>query len=78
MELSTSIPIPNANPDREIRFKVTPLKYISTIAASTLNGILNATTIVGLMERRKIASTMIARIAPTIRFDNTFCTIRSM
>ncbi len=48
MELSTSIPIPSARPDREIIFNVTPLKYIHTIAVTKLMGMENATTTVGL------------------------------
>ena len=41
-----------------------PVKYIITSAKSTLNGILNATTIVGLTSLRNNASTIIASTAP--------------
>ena len=47
MELSTSIPIPSARPDSEITFRVTPLKYIHTIAVTRLIGMEQATTAVG-------------------------------
>ena len=41
-----------------------PVKYIITSAKSTLNGILNATTTVGLTSLRNNANTIIASIAP--------------
>ena len=42
------MPTPSARPDKEIIFNVIFVKYISTTAKSTLIGILNATTTVGL------------------------------
>ena len=51
-ELSTSIPTPNARPDSEIIFSVTPLKYISTMANISEIGMLRAMITVGLRSRR--------------------------
>ena len=55
-----------------------PVKYISTMANSTLSGMLMATTSVGRMSLRKSASTMIASTAPSIRLDSTLFTISLM
>ena len=63
-ELSTSIPIPRHRPASDITFMFIPVKYIITSAKSTLNGILNATTTVGLTSLRNNANTIIASIAP--------------
>ena len=62
--MSTSIPIPRQRPASDITFMFIPVKYIITSAKSTLNGILNATTIVGLTSLRNNASTIIASTAP--------------
>ena len=48
MELSTNIPTPSANPDREMILMVTPVKYISAIAKVKLIGMDNAIIMVGL------------------------------
>ena len=77
-ELSTSIPTPSARPDRDRILNVMPVKYIHTMANSTLSGILMATTMVGRRSFRNSASTMIARIAPSIRFESTLLTISLM
>ena len=77
-ELSTSIPTPSARPDRERMLKVMPVKYISTMANSTLNGILMATTMVGRRSFRKSASTMMASTAPSTRLESTLLTISLM
>ena len=77
-ELSTSIPTPSARPDRLRMFSVMPVKYISTMANSTLSGMLMATTSVGRRSLRKSASTMIASTAPSIRLDSTLFTISLM
>ena len=45
--------------------RLIPVKYIIISANSTLNGILNATTIVGLTDLRNSASTKIASMAPS-------------
>ena len=65
MELSTSIPIPSANPDSDIIFKEIPEKYINTRAVSTDNGMLTATTMVGFTSFKNSARTTIASAAPT-------------
>ncbi len=64
MELSTNIPIPSANPDSEIIFNVTPLKYIHTKAVIKLIGIEQAIIKVGFKLLKKNSNTKIARIAP--------------
>ena len=74
-ELSTSIPTPSAKPDRLKIFNVIPEKYINTMANSTLSGILIATTSVGRRSFKKNASTITARIAPSIKLDSTLRTI---
>ena len=52
-----------------------PVKYISTMANSTLNGILMATTMVGRRSFKNSASTMMASTAPSIRLDSTLLTM---
>ena len=59
-ELSTSIPTPMASPDSENMLRVMPLKYISTIANTTLTGIDTATMTVGLMSRKNSSRMIIA------------------
>ena len=57
-------------------FSVTPEKYMSTKAATTLIGIEQAITKVGLISRRNKNSTRIARIPPYSIFCSTeFTTI---
>ena len=69
--MSTSIPTPIARPESEIIFSVTPLKYIRTIANTTLIGIEHATIIVGLISRKNKNKIIIARTAPIRRFWST-------
>ncbi len=66
MELSTSIPMPSARPDKEIIFSVTPLKYMHTMAVTRLMGMEKATTMVG---RRSFRNSIRIRMAsrPPIR-----------
>ena len=64
MELSTSIPTPSARPDREMIFKVIPVKYISTIQVRILIGIENAMISVGRQSLRKISRIRMASTAP--------------
>ena len=64
MELSTSMPMPSASPDREMMFNVTPLKYMQTMAVTRLIGMENATTRVGLMSFRKRIRIRIASPPP--------------
>ena len=64
IELSTSIPIPNANPDKEIIFNVIPEKYINTNAPTTLIGIEQAIIKVGLILRKNNNSIRIANNPP--------------
>ena len=71
MELSTSIPTPIASPASEIIFKVTPEKYIRTMAKITLSGMLTAVISVGRRSRRNTSRITIARIAPKSRFCST-------
>ena len=68
MELSTSIPTPSARPAREIMFRFTFEKYISTIASIKLIGILNDTTRVGLKLFKNSSKMMTARTPPISRF----------
>ena len=77
-ELSTSIPTPNARPDSEIIFSVTPLKYISTMANISEIGMLRAMITVGLRSRRNKIRTIIARMAPYRKFSRTELTIISI
>ena len=55
-----------------------PLKYMHTRAASTLRGMLKATTRVGSRSLRKRASTMMARMPPTIMLSCTLLTMMLM
>ena len=41
------MPMPRASPDSEMMFRVTPLKYMHTMAVTRLTGMENATTRVG-------------------------------
>ena len=59
-------------------FSVMPEKYISTMAKSTLRGMLTATTAVGRTSFRKTASTRIASSAPQIRLLITLSTMSWM
>ena len=65
------MPTPMARPAREIIFKVTPEKYIKTMAKITLSGMLTAVMIVGRRSRRNTSRIRIARIAPSSRFCST-------
>ena len=73
IELSTSIPIASDSPDNDIILIERPEKYIITIAVSTLNGILNATTSVGRISVKKTASIKIASSAPITMLDTMLC-----
>ena len=64
MELSTSIPMPSASPDREMIFSVTPLKYIHTMAVTRLTGMEKATTSVGRRSFKNSSRMAMARTAP--------------
>ena len=75
MELSTNIPIPMQSPASDITFNVIPVKYITIIAQTTLNGILKATITVGLTFFKNKARTIIARIAPNNILCKTVFTI---
>ena len=68
MELSTSIPMPSANPERDSTLSVMPVKYMHTKAATTLIGIEKAMMIVGRQSVRKINSTSTASRPPQTRF----------
>ena len=74
MLLSTSMPTPSARPDSEIRFSVTPEKYISVTAHRRLKGMLHATMSVGRASRKKRMSTRMASAPPHRRFDITLST----
>ena len=78
MELSTSMPIPRARPERVIMFRLSPVKYISTRAKSTLRGMLIATTSVGFTSRRKSARITTASSAPRDMLCRMLLTIRVM
>ena len=58
------MPTPRANPDKDIIFNVTPLKYIKTMANNKLIGILKAITIVGFILFKNTSKTKIASIPP--------------
>ena len=72
------MPTPSPRPDSDRILKVMPVKYISTMANSTLNGILMATTMVGRRSFKNSASTMMASAAPSIRLDSTLLTMTLM
>ena len=74
MELSTSMPMPKARPERVIMFRLRLLKYSSTRANSTLRGILTPTMRVGRRSFRNRASTNTASSAP----NTMLCTMESM
>ena len=65
------MPTPIAKPERENMLSVIPLKYIITIANTTLTGMETATITVGLMSRRNSSRMMIASAAPIRRFWST-------
>ena len=77
-ELSTSIPTPSARPDRDMIFSVTPLKYMATMAATTLRGIEHATIMVGRISHRNRSRIIMASAPPTRRFWITASTTRSI
>ena len=64
MELSTSIPMPSARPERDTIFIVICEKYISTIAKITLKGIEHAMINVDLKSFRNSIRIIIASAAP--------------
>ncbi len=78
MELSTSIPIPSASPEREIIFKVTPLKYMHTIAVTRLMGMEKATTSVGRKSFKNKIRIKIASRAPNTTLLTMVSITRSM
>ena len=65
------MPTPTARPDREIILRVTPEKYISTMAKMTLTGMETAIIKVGLMSFKKKRRIIIANTAPKARFSST-------
>ena len=75
-ELSTSIPTATARPDREIMLMVTPEKYISTMANTTLSGIEQRVMKVGRISFRNRNSTSTANTAPSRRLLRMVLTIR--
>ena len=78
MELSTSIPTATARPDREIMFRVTPEKYISTIAKVMLIGMLRRVIKVGFISLRKRSRIKTANSAPQPRLCMMELIIRYM
>ena len=58
------MPMPRASPDREMMFRVTPLKYMHTIAVTRLMGMENATTMVGLKSFRNTINIRMASNPP--------------
>ena len=81
MELSTSIPMPKRSPIMEIRFIVSPLKYIRNRVIITEIGMASPIMIVLFMERKNINNTAIARSAPCITDFTTsamVCSITSV
>ena len=56
--------MPRARPDSEIMFRVTPLKYMHTMAVTRLTGMENATTMVGLKSFRNTIRINMASTAP--------------
>ncbi len=66
-ELSTSIPTPIARPESEIIFRLTPEKYIRTIANNSETGIENAIISVGRKSLRNKNRIIIDSIAPKIK-----------
>ena len=65
------MPTPTARPDSEIIFKVTPEKYISTMAKMTLMGMEHAMMNVGLISFKNKNRIKTARIPPIRRFSKT-------
>ena len=72
------MPTPSAKPDSEMIFNDIPVKYIKTIAKTTLSGIEHAITSVGLISFKNRIRISTARIAPTIIFSMTDSTMVSM
>ena len=72
------MPTPNPKPDRLRMFRVMPLKYIMTMANSTLSGMLMATTSVGRISFKNRASTMMANAAPMIMLLRMLLTMMVM
>ena len=72
------MPTPSARPDNEMIFNDIPVKYIKTIAKTTLSGIEHAITRVGLISFKNRIRISTARIAPTIIFSMTDSTMVSM
>ncbi len=64
--MSTSIPIASPRPASVIILIEMPEKYIINMANSTENGMLNATTSVGLASLKNKTSTSTASSAPVI------------
>ena len=58
------MPMPSARPDREMMFKVMPLKYMQTIAVTKLMGMENATTNVGRRSFRNSSNMAMASTPP--------------
>ena len=71
MLLSTSIPTPNASPASESTFKLTLLKYMSTMASIRLIGMLTPTISVDLALLKNRNSITMASTAPYSRFSIT-------
>ena len=69
MELSTSIPTATARPESEIMLSVTPEKYISTNANTTLMGIEQRVMNVGRMSLKNRNRITIANTAPHSRLE---------
>ena len=68
-ELSTSMPTATARPESEIMLSVTPEKYISTNANTTLMGIEQSVMNVGLRSRRNRKRMITANRAPHRRLE---------
>ena len=63
-ELSTSMPMASDRPPSDMMFTDTPVKYMSSSASSTENGMETATSTVGFQSRRNSASTTTASRPP--------------
>ena len=68
-ELSTSMPTATASPESEIMFSVTPEKYISTNANTTLIGIEQSVINVGRRSFRNRNRITMANTAPHSRLE---------
>ena len=71
MELSTSMPMPSASPERESTLSVMPVKYMATKAMTTLMGMDRAMISVGRKSSRNRSSTRMASAAPESRLLST-------